>query len=167
MLVYNQAYDLYHTVFRILRIIENSETVIEIDKLRILDFYLVFPAELLHIKSFRGFKKYEKFLKIEKNSYERIIDRKRVFFNMEQIQLSAMRSLISYGIIDYDEFVNGKIKRTDKELTKELTNRISKINETDKNLITLITGPLASMNLYGHLGLKERTNLIDFKYDAI
>ena len=167
MLVYNQAYDLYHTVFRILQIIEKSETVFEIDKLRILDFYFVFPSELLYIKAFRGFKKYEKFLKIEKNKYERIIDRKRVFFKMEQIQLSAIKSLISYGIIDSDEFINGKVKRTDKELSKELANRITEANEASKNIITLITGPLASMNLYGHLGLKERTNLIDFKYDAV
>lgn len=167
MLIYSQAYDLYHTMFRILQIMEKSKQELEVDKLRILDFYLAFPAELLEIKSFVGFRKYEKYLKAESNSYERVIDRKRLFFKMEHIQISAMKALISYDLFDAKEFKNGKLKRTDIQLSENLALRINKANEENKNLITLITGPLASMNLYGHLGLKERTNLIEFKYDAV
>lgn len=167
MLIYNHAYDLYHTVFRMLQILEKTEIVLEIDKLRILDFYLAFPAELLEIQSFKGFRKYEKYLKPEKNRYERIIDRKRIFYKMEQIQLSAIKALISYGLIESEEFKNGKIKRTSERVEDVLLERIRSTNEENNNIITLITGPLASINLYGHLGLKVRTNLIDFKYDAV
>lgn len=167
MLIYNQAYDLYHTMFRILQIMEKTEGKIEIDKLRILDFYLAFPCELMEIRSFRGFKKYEKYIKAEKNKYERVIDRKRLFFKMEHIQLSAIKALISYGIFDAEEFKKGNIKKTYEKLSDSLLTRIQSANEENPNLITLITGPLASMNLFGHLGLKERTNLIEFKYDSI
>lgn len=167
MLIYSQAYDLYHTMFRILQIIEKSKQDLEVDKLRILDFYLAFPAELLEIRRFVGFRKYEKILKAETNSYERVIDRKRLFFKMEHIQISAMKALISYDLFDANAFKNGKIRRTDVPLSDNLSARIQKANNENKNLITLITGPLASMNLYGHLGLKERTNLIEFKYDAV
>lgn len=167
MLIYNQAYDLYHTMFRILQITEKIQEELEVDKLRILDFYMAFPSELLEIKSFAGFKKYEKHLKAESNNYERIIDRKRLFFKMENIQILAIKALISYGLLDAIEFKNGKIKRTENILSEKLLNRISIANEENPNLITLITGPLASMNLYGHLGLKVRTNLIEFKYDAV
>ena len=167
MLIYNQAYDLYHTMFRILQIMEKSKQDLEVDKLRILDFYLAFPAELLEIRSFTGFKKYEQFLKGETNSYERVIDRQRLFFKMEHIQVSAMKALISYNLFDAKEFKNGKLKRTDVQLSKSLSIRIQIATVESQNLITLITGALASMNLYGHLGLKVRTNLIDFKYDAV
>lgn len=167
MLIYSQAYDLYHTMFRILQIMEKSKQDLEVDKLRILDFYLAFPAELLEIRSFVGFKKYERFLKAESNTFERVIDRKRLFFKMEHIQISAMKALISYDLFDATEFKNGKIKRTDVQLSENLSTRIQIANDENQNLITLITGPLASMNLYGHLGLKERTNLIEFKYDAV
>ncbi|HEY9167964.1 MAG TPA: ABC-three component system middle component 5 [Lutibacter sp.] len=146
---------------------EKSKQDLEVDKLRILDFYLAFPAELLEIRSFVGFKKYERFLKAESNSYERVIDRKRLFFKMEHIQVSAMKALISYDLFDANEFKNGKLKRTDVQLTESLSSRIQIANDENQNLINLITGPLASMNLYGHLGLKERTNLIEFKYDAV
>ena len=167
MLIYSQAYDLYHTMFRILQIMEKTKEVLEVDKLRILDFYLAFPAELLEIRSFSGFKKYEKYLKDETNPYERVIDRKRLFFKMEHIQISAIKALISYGLFDPIEFKNGKIKRTENLISGNLNTRINNANEENQNLITLITGPLASMNLYGHLGLKVRTNLIEFKYDAV
>jgi hypothetical protein len=167
MLIYNQAYDLYHTIFRILQITEKTDENLEIDKLRILDFYLAFPSELLHLKAFRGFKKYEKYIRAETNKYERVIDRKRLFFKMEFIQISAIKALISYGIFDAKEFKNGKIKRTELPLSKDILDRLNEANEKNMNLINLITGPLASMDLFGHLGLKVRTNLIDFKYDAV
>ncbi len=167
MLIYSPAYDLYHTMFRILQITERNEHVMEVDKLRILDFYLAFPAELLDIKSFRGFNKYRKYLKAEKNQYERVIDHKRLFFKMEQIQISAMKALVSYSLLDANEFKNGKVKRTETPLNEQLNARIQEKFKTNQNLLTLITGPLASLNLYGHLGLKVKTNLIEFKYDAV
>jgi hypothetical protein len=167
MLVYNPAYDLYHSMFRILQIMENAKDVLEIDKIRILDFYLAFPAELLEIKSFQGFRKYEKFIKAESNMYEHILDRRRLFYKMEQIQISALKALISYGLIDATEFKRGKVKRTEARLSNELADRIKIVNNENQNLIALITGPLTSMNLNGHLGLKERTNLIEFKYDTV
>lgn len=167
MLIYSPAYDLYHTMFRILQITERNEHVMEVDKLRILDFYLAFPAELLEIQSFRGFNKYRKYLKAEKNQYERVIDRKRLFFKMEHIQISAMKALVSYSLLDANEFKNGKVKRTETPLNEQLTSRIQEEFKTNQNLLTLITGPLASLDLYGHLGLKVKTNLIEFKYDAV
>jgi len=153
-------------MFRILQITEKNKDILEIDKLRILDFYLAFPSELLEIKSFQGFKKYEKYIRAETNKYERVIDRKRLFFKMEQIQLSAIKALISYGLVDPVEFKNGKVKRTETKLTDQLQARLYAANKENPNLITLIAGPLASMNLNGHLGLKVRTNLIEFKYDS-
>lgn len=167
MLIYSQAYDLYHTMFRILQIMEKYKKVMEVDKLRILDFYLAFPAELLEIKRFSGLKKYDNILKAELNSYERVIDKKRLFFKMEHIQISAMKALISYELFDANEFKNGKLRCTDVQLSQSLSTRIRIANEKKQNLISLITGPLAAMNLYGHLGLKVRTNLIEFKYDAV
>lgn len=169
MLIYNQAYDLYHSMFRLLQLTDGMDIneEMEIDKLRILDFYLSFPNELIDMKRFRGFRKYEKFIVMQENRYERIIDRRRIFFKMEYIQMLAIKALISYGIFTTESFKNGKIKKTGKDLDNELNSRIKKANKENQNLIALITGPLASMNLYGNLGLKERTNLIEFKYDTV
>lgn len=167
MLIYNPAFDIYHTIFRMLQLTSKIEHPIEMDKLRILDFYLVFPIELLEIKSFRGFKSYEKFINPEKNDYERILDRKRLFYKMEPIQVSSMKSLVAYGLFDNEIFKTQKIKRTSKQIPTQLSERILSANAYNNNMLNLITGPLAGMDLYGHLGLKSRTNLIEFKYDTI
>lgn len=43
MLIYHPAYDAYHCVFRMLLIAERVSGI-EVEKARILDFYLVFPG---------------------------------------------------------------------------------------------------------------------------
>mgnify|MGYP006283549935 CR=1 FL=1 len=167
MLIYNQAFDIYHTIFRMLQLTHRIEHEIEIDKLRILDFYLVFPFELLEIKSFRGFKRFQSNLQNERNSYERILDRKRVFYKMESIQLSSIKAIVAYGLFEKNLFDAGKISRTEKQLPQELNGRITDTAEMNRELLELITKHLANIDLYGHLGLKSRTNLIEFKYDTI
>lgn len=167
MLIYNPAYDVYHTMFRILQLMTKINSKIEVDKLRILDFYLVFPAELLEIKSFKGFRKYSKYLKEDINKYERVINAKRLFHKMESIQLEAIKGLISYGLLSGDAFKSGKIEKTSLEISETLSGQIADANKTNLNLINLLTGPLASMDLYGHLGLKVRTNLLEFRYDSV
>lgn len=61
MLVYHPAYDAYHCLFRMMAIMENTNRL-EIDKLKILDFYILFPALLSEVKMPR------EFIKIKKNS---------------------------------------------------------------------------------------------------
>lgn len=167
MLIYNPAYDIYHTMYRILLLSSRIVNSIEIDKLKILDFYYVYPTELLDIKKPVGFKKYEKFLKPEKNKYDRVNNPKRIFYKMNSIQYQAMKILVAYGYLDSESFENGMVKITKKSLEKEFQATLEKSIELNINLITLLTGPFAAINLYGHLGLKERTGLIEFRYDTI
>ncbi len=52
MIVYHQAFDLYHTAYRMIQLLtyfERGESV-EIDRLRIWDYYLLFPIEIQRIK---------------------------------------------------------------------------------------------------------------------
>ena len=167
MLIYNPAYDIYHTMYRIILLSSRIAKTIEIDKLKILDFYYVYPTELLDIKKPVGFKKYEKFLKPEKNKYDRINNPKRIFYKMNSIQFQAMKILVAYGYLDSESFENGMVKVTEKSLGEEFQIMVVKSVELNTNLITLLTGPIADIDLYGHLGLKERTGLIEFRYDTI
>ncbi|HGA8765958.1 TPA: ABC-three component system middle component 5, partial [Salmonella enterica subsp. enterica serovar Virchow] len=43
MLIYHPAYDAYHCLFRMIALIDHVNEI-EVDKARILDFYLIFPA---------------------------------------------------------------------------------------------------------------------------
>lgn len=167
MLIYNQAYDTYHTIFRMLLLSSRILKPIEVDKLRILDFYYVYPTELLDIKKPLGFKKYEKFLNPEINKYDRVMNPKRIFYKMNNIQLQAIKALVAYGYFDSESFENGTIKITNKKMSEELNFAIENAIKQNFNIISLLTGPLTEIDLYGHLGLKERTGLIEFRYDTI
>lgn len=167
MLIYNQAYDLYHTIFRMVLISSKLSKPVEIDKLRILDFYFVYPTELLNIKKPTWFRKYEKFLKPEINKYDQIRNPNRVFYRMNTIQSQAIKTLVAYGYFENESFEKGSIVKTEKILPPELLDKIQKANEKNFNIISLLSGPLSDIDLYGHLGLKERTGLIEFRYDTI
>ena len=52
MIIYHQAFDLYHTAYRIIQLLtyfKRGESV-EIERLRIWDYYLLFPIEMQRIK---------------------------------------------------------------------------------------------------------------------
>ena len=56
MILYNNAFDLYHTIFRILHLLNkvSDDEVIEIDRIRIWDYYLLFTNEIFNIKPIRN-----------------------------------------------------------------------------------------------------------------
>jgi len=51
-IVYHPAYDLYHTVYRMLHILTkfDKSDFVEVDRIRIWDFYILFPEKIYGIK---------------------------------------------------------------------------------------------------------------------
>lgn len=47
MITYNPAFDLYHCIFRMIHIIQrlDDNECLEVDKIRIWDFYILFPSK--------------------------------------------------------------------------------------------------------------------------
>jgi hypothetical protein len=83
---------------------------------------------------------------------------------MKPYQMAALRCLASYGLIDSDLLAKKIISKTDKEIPSELLNKINDLSVEKSNIIKLIIG-FHELPLYGKAGLKERTGLIEFKYD--
>ena len=52
MIVYNQAFDYYHAIYRMIKLLANYklDNFIEVDRLRIWDYYLLFPQEIHSIR---------------------------------------------------------------------------------------------------------------------
>ena len=50
--MYNQAFDLYHTLFRMLHILNKYDVneKVEVERLRMWDFYLLFPNKIHNIR---------------------------------------------------------------------------------------------------------------------
>ncbi|WP_336622657.1 ABC-three component system middle component 5 [Cellulophaga sp. 2_MG-2023] len=163
MLVYHPAFDIYNCAFRMLQLLSKmEETEIELDKLRIWDFYLTFPNEARRITFPRDLSELKKIFKNKPdNPYEDLIDPKRIAERMKTYQLSALRYLASYGLIDSALLSKNIIKRTDKPLPSELQEKLAETNTEKENIIKLVKG----FNFLALRGLKERTGLLEFRYD--
>jgi hypothetical protein len=167
MLLYHPAYDVYHCVFRVLRLLEaDTSKTIEIDRLRVLDFYLLFPSLLSELRFPRSASKYKKAARSISTPYENIENPYRVFIQLEPFQQGALRCLVSCGLLDSDNLKDGFAKRTQKILPTPLADSIKSANEADHDLIGLFTGPLFDLDFYGPQGLKARTSLLEYRYDS-
>lgn len=172
MIVYNQAYDLYHTIFRFLQFLNRFEKgeLIEIEKLRIWDFYLLFPSKIHSIRlkqnesDIRKLKK--RFVKDSKNPYEIITENRKVFEKLKPYQLAALNCIASYGIIDKSLLNQHRISILNKDILTEFVKKYDELSDKEMNVISLMTSHFNQMSLFGVDGLKNRTKLMESKYDA-
>jgi hypothetical protein len=166
MLIYHPAFDIYNCVFRLLQLLSHmKQDEVEVDRLRIWDFYLTFPNEARNISYPATLSELKSiFKKKAPNPYEDLIDAKRIIERMKSYQLSALKCLASYGLIDSTLLAKNIVRRTNKEIPSELSSKFNELTIEKQNVIKLIVG-FWELPLYGKYGLKDRTGLIEFKYD--
>ena len=171
MILYNNAFDLYHTIFRMLHLLSKIEKdkVIEIDRIRIWDYYLLFTNEIFNIKPRKNKKEYNQLLKelnIKKNNpYQQIYDQRKTLEKIKPYQLSALNCLASYNIIDKEYLLKEEVKINSFDLLKRYTQSAGVLSDREKNIITIMTSFFRDISLIGNNGLKERSNLMESKYD--
>jgi hypothetical protein len=167
MLVYHPAFDLYHCVFRLLQILENMKRKdVEVDRLRIWDFYLTFPNEARNISFPNELRELKRvFRSKDPNPYEDLVDAKRILYRMKSYQVAGLKCLASYDLIDTEELNRGIVKRTERTIPHEIKEKLGRLNTEQENILKLVQG-FNELPLFGRSGLKDRTGLIDFKYDA-
>ena len=170
-LTYNEAFDPYHAGFRFFRL-HAACNLIEstaFDMLRILDFYLLFPFRLQNIKLYsqdtdwRGISK--SYLK--KAPYGQIPDDNSIFTRMEPFQRAAATSLAHSGYISADAWRRNEIIFVKAELPRDLSDRCNALNDEMADFIPILCAIRARYRLTGRDGLKDRTGLLEFRYDPI
>lgn len=167
MLTYHPKNDIYHCIYRILSIIKISEDqLIEIDKLKLLDFYFLFPHLLKEVTIPR--ENIYAFIKREIRQiplpYETLPDKRRLYSELVIFQNRAIDILQSKKIIKEES--NSLI--ADKNFQSKEISTLSKNNkfiENDfyKNLVNCFQ----EIPLLGANGLKKRTDLLEYRYDII
>ncbi|MCC3217169.1 hypothetical protein LIV57_18020 [Chryseobacterium sp. X308] len=172
MILYNNAFDLYHTIFRMLHLIGkiSNNDKIEVDRVRIWDYYLLFPSQIFQIKPRRNETEFKKLLKqlnvTKENPYQKISDERMILEKIKPYQISALNCLASYNIISKDELLEDKVSIISKELLAQYVNSIGNLSAREKNIITIVTSQFYEISLFGDNGLKCRSNLLESKYDA-
>lgn len=136
----------------------------EIDRLRIFDFYLLFPYEMTKItlpKELMGMRK-----EFEYTGYNDVPNSKRVFAQLEPFHQKSIQYLASAGLIELKELKKGKVKRTRKPIPKELQTLIENENTSNHPNWILILKDFQDFELFGENGLKHRTGLMEYRYDS-
>jgi hypothetical protein len=168
MLIYHQHHDTYHCIFRMLSIISIlGERNIEFAKLRIIDFYFVFPhlVDEISFPRMQGTKQIKAMSKSFPKPFESLPNKKRLFSEMGDFQIQAIRILSSKNILLEDK--SGIVSKgnyfSNDCISDLLYNNIYIEEKFFSNLVNICF----EIPLLGNSGLKMRTGLMEFRYDAV
>lgn len=161
MIVYHPIFDPYHCSFRLLLILTKlNNPVIEIERLRIYDFILLYPAFLYKMTLPKGFTFIRKNIMV--NDYNNISSEKIVFARLCNMQDISMNALASTSLIDKNQLKEGLAVRTDLSLPQEILDSVANQN---LDRILIVNFLRENLNKLSIRELKERTNLIEYRYD--
>lgn len=164
-MIYHPRNDIYHCCFRLLSILSSHNQPISIEKIRIIDFYLVYPNFIKEITLPRkngNTKLKNKYAKMSP-PFEIMPNKKILFSELKDFQYSAISLLRAKSIIELKERTISKA--SDYWLLPETFFKENNIlnDETQVQLIKC----LCSIELTGIQGLKHRTGLMEYRYDSV
>ena len=166
MLIYHPAFDSYHCVYR-MTILTQTVRKLEYSKLRILDFYLCFPAEIASIALPQELQSIRAVAKEARNKFRGPVNSLRTFHDLEQIQNSATRLLVASDVFDSEKLKDGIISRTNRAVPTEFSGPPPDSSTQTGVLINFVLTQLSALPLRGAGGLKQRSGLMEYRYDPI
>lgn len=170
-LSFEPAYDAYHAIFRHLRLrdLATGENGLPIDQFRILDYYLMFPFRLEQFRLKRGHGRYRAMfrrLAAEPRYVEHPSD-KMVFERMRPIQDASLQTLAQKQLFDLACLEDGVVRSTAAPLPENTAERIERANEGESELMEFLNVLARDYPLLGPDGLKDRSGLMEYRYDAL
>ena len=153
--MYVPAFDPFHAIYRMLNILKrfDGNEMVEVDRLRIYDFYLLFP-----------FQANKTSLKI--TPYNSISNSRRIFERLRPCQMIALSHLASYGLIDPKMLLQQKVAVADADKMRQVMSQLDEMPSEESNVLSWLMLSFRNTPLNGVDGLKYRTKLIESKYDG-
>ncbi|AMX95904.1 MULTISPECIES: ABC-three component system middle component 5 [Mesorhizobium] len=170
-LSFQPAFDAFHAVFRFLRLrnVLGPSEALAYDKLRILDFYLLFPHK---VRDIRLTAQHQKFKKLSDRyaftkPYGELPDARLVFERMRPMQAAAIQTLAAKSLVSVDALAQKEVRATGSTIPRSLAERVAEINESQSDLMDFLATLASDYPLQGDNGLKARTGLLEHRYDAV
>ncbi|WP_074634639.1 ABC-three component system middle component 5 [Sulfitobacter pontiacus] len=170
-LTYNEAFDPYNAIFRIIRLNDAclfSEKT-SFDMLRILDFYLLFPFRIQGISLYAEDVSWRSISR----SYEWMVpyggmpDDRVIFDRMEPFQRAAVSSLAKAGHVSTEEWALDEVLFLKDSMPDTMTTRVRTSNHQMADIIEILCSMRERYPLLGKKGLKARSKLMEFRYDPV
>ena len=168
-LSYHPAFDAFHCIFRILRLRARRRFAeVEVDKLRILDYYLLFPWRAGKIRLAPpdlAIRKIAARLESEQD-YATLPNGNMLLERMRPAQTAALQTMAQDGVIDAPSLRSDLVRFLRTDLVPEIELRVSQRNESEPDRMQIIDA-LSKYPLLGNDGLKGRTSLLEHRYDKV
>lgn len=163
MILYQPIFDPYHCSYRFLLLLNNlDKTEIEIDRLKIYDFILLYPSFLHKMKLPQAYTHIRRSIKV--NDYNNINSEKTVFAQLNKMHNISLNELASTSIIESERLKKGFVKRTDLALPDYLLKSITNQSGEKLKILDYIKNELDNIPIRN---LKERSGLIEYRYDKV
>ncbi len=168
MLIYHPMKDPFNCIYRVLCILQDLKMQnVPYDLIKILDFYVVFPHLLKDIKLPRELIKYRSVLKEVPLPYENLPDARQLMFDISIIQDQAINSMVAKGVFIKNDFISGNLNLRDTYIKRrEIVELITKAKFRETSWYKILIDDLSKIPLLGGSGLKNRTGLMEYRYDA-
>lgn len=166
MLVYHPVSDAYHCVFRLLAILDLRSSL-EVDLLRILDFVLCFPSVAGEFRMPQNMAALRRDAKAQMNVYRSPLNAKTMFLNLRPTHDGALACLASSGFLVPDELQHGRAVRTVHSLPTNLQERCKGFQRAESVFFSQLMPAFLSLPLHGANGLKDRSGLMEYRYDNV
>lgn len=170
--MYNQAFDLYHSIFRMIHILDKYDVneVADTDRLRIWDFYMLFPQKIHTIRLSKDMSEARKLrcriCKIRNNPYDTITDGRKLLERLRPYQIGALTYLASLGLIDGERLLNQEVVLINRDKLNQIIATVGKLDIQESNALSWLVLTFKLFPLNGVNGLKDRTGLLISKYDG-
>jgi hypothetical protein len=86
---------------------------------------------------------------------------------MQSIQVAALDTLVDNGYVERDQYGSQIVRRTNKMLASEISERIEELNLEQSGLVEFIQVLASDYGIYGRDGLKSRTGVLEYRYDTV
>ncbi|WGL61483.1 hypothetical protein QEJ31_07755 [Pigmentibacter sp. JX0631] len=117
MIIYHKALDPYHCYYRFLFYSHSLKVnSVDFDRLRLMDFYYLFPSLLHDFDKKNSKKKKKKF----PEQFENLELKIQIFFNLLPIQKQALGYLFSDGYYNLNNYLNSNEIVLEKEIEPEI-----------------------------------------------
>lgn len=170
-LTYEPAFDPLHSMFRALRLREGLRTPFRLprDLFRMLDFYLLFPASLEGVRFRPEHRRLKRQAAATKRppSYGPQPEDGVLFERMRPFQDAALDTLALQEFFSNEALDEGWVEPTDKPESPELAERVQAANRAEESLLEALRTIATDYRLEGVNGLKDRTRLLEHRYDAV
>lgn len=133
--------------------------------LRILDFYLLFPAEIEDIQMPAALRTWKTMFRSHQNKYFSNVSKHSVFRQLAGPQVLGLRLLQSRGLISDIAGDANPISAHVEEIPSGLADMLRRVDDSERQLINFLARDLGATELNGQMGLKKRTGLAEFRYD--